>query len=242
MRTDYGQAYRELYQQHWWWRAREGMILEVLGGKQPPQGWKRILDVGCGDGLFFDKLSQFGQVHGIEATEELVTPSGPHRARIHIGPFDETFQPGQQFSLILMLDVLEHMPDPVGALRKAWALLEPGGSLLVTVPAFKLLWTNHDILNHHFTRYTKTSFRRLARAAGVELEAERYLFHWLFPLKLAARIMERVARSEPAPPRVPPRWLNRIFYRLSWIEYKTLGRMAVPLGTSLMVSGRKPSP
>ena len=240
MRTDYGEAYAELYRRHWWWRAREAMILDVLGHKHPCHGWKRILDVGCGDGLFFDQLSQFGEVQGIEATEEVVSPSGPHRARIHIGPFDETFQPREQFSLILMLDVLEHIADPVAALRRAWGLLEPGGMLLITVPAFMLLWTNHDVLNHHFTRYTKSSFRHLARAAGVELESGIYLFHWLFPVKLLARIMEGLLGSRPAVPRVPPDWLNNLLFGLSRLEYRALHRAMLPFGNSLMVLSRKP--
>lgn len=240
MRTEYGQVYRELYQHHWWWRAREAVIIEVLGAEQPPHGWKRILDVGCGDGLFFDQLSRFGDVQGIEAAGELVSPSGPHRARIHISPFDESYRPGEQFSLILMLDVLEHLADPLAALRHAWALLEPGGTLLATVPAFRLLWTNHDVLNHHFTRYTKASFRHLARAAGIELDNQKYLFHWLFPVKLAARIMEKVLRLRPKPPRIPPNWLNNILFCASRFEYWALGRAAVPFGNSLLVRGRKP--
>ncbi len=241
MRTDYGQVYRELYQHHWWWRAREAMILYVLRAQEPPRGWKQILDVGCGNGLFFDQLSKFGEVQGIEHAKELVSPSGPHRDRIHIGPFDESFQPREQFSLILMLDVLEHLADPTAALRHAWALLEPGGTLLVTVPAFMLLWTNHDLLNRHFTRYTKSSFRHLARAAGIKLDTEKYLFHWLFPVKLAARLLEAVLRLEPAPPQIPPKWLNNILFFASHFEYRALDRAALPFGNSLMVIGRKPA-
>lgn len=70
---------------------------------------------------------------------------------------------GKDYSLILMLDVLEHLEDPVGALQHAVDLLTPEGTLLITVPAFMALWTNHDVLNHHLTRYTKRSFSNVAR-------------------------------------------------------------------------------
>jgi 2-polyprenyl-3-methyl-5-hydroxy-6-metoxy-1,4-benzoquinol methylase len=102
----YGERYRELYQKHWWWRARTELIVDTLHRLQPAPGWKNILDVGCGDGLFFDRLSEFGEVEGVEPVTELVSPDNPYRRRIHVCPFDENFQPGKQYSLILMLDVL----------------------------------------------------------------------------------------------------------------------------------------
>jgi 2-polyprenyl-3-methyl-5-hydroxy-6-metoxy-1,4-benzoquinol methylase len=123
MREDYLDLYRELYMRHWWWRAREKLILKTLRAQQPAQGWKSILDVGCGDGLFFDQLLRLGEVEGVEPSAALVNPESAHRSRIHICPLDENFQPGKQFSLILMLDVLEHLPDPAAALGRALALL-----------------------------------------------------------------------------------------------------------------------
>jgi SAM-dependent methyltransferase len=178
-------------------------------------------------------------VEGVEPSGELVSPQNPHRSRIHIGNFDGSFQPGKEFSLILMLDVLEHLPDPAAALRHALALLSPQGRVLVTVPAFKLLWTNHDVINEHFTRYTRGTFREVARQAGLAIHAERYFFHWLVPLKLATRVVERVRRSPPWPADVPPGWINTPCYLLSRLEQKTWGKLPWPIGTSLMVWGGK---
>ena len=237
MRADYAEHYRDLYEQHWWWRARERFILDTLRAAQPPEGWRRILDVGCGDGLFFDQLAQFGEVEGVEPAEALVSRTGGHFSRIHIGPFDENFQPAEPFSLILFLDVLEHLPDPAGALRHALGMLAPGGSVLVTVPAFKLLWTNHDVINHHLRRYTKSTFRQLAQQAGLDIRVEKYFFHWTFPAKLATRVAERVLHTEPKPPAIPLRWINGLLCGLTRIEQKTCGRLSLPFGSSLMVMG-----
>jgi len=239
VQKEYGERYRELYEKHWWWRARAEAILYLLRRIQPPEGWGTILDVGCGDGLFFDRLSQFGEVEGIDLPEALVNPTDAQRQRIHVGPFDKSFQPGKQYSLILMLDVLEHLPDPLTALRHALSLLKSEGTLLATVPAFRVLWTNHDVINHHFTRYTKGSFRQLARQAGLRIETERYWFHWTFPVKLASRLVERLLGLQPAPPNIPPGWLNESLYLVTRIEQKTLGALPVPFGSSLMVVGRK---
>ena len=167
MHPEYALFYRELYEKHWWWRAREDLILETLERLAPGGGVEGpILDVGCGDGLFFDKLARFGSVEGIEMDPTGVSPVGRWRERIRVQPFDATFQPGKTYALVLLLDVIEHFEDPVGCLRRAVELLAPGGAILVTVPAFRALWTRHDEINRHFTRYTRRGLESVARAAG----------------------------------------------------------------------------
>ena len=242
MREDYRDLYRELYLHHWWWRAREKLILKTLRAHEPAGGWKNILDVGCGDGLFFDRLSEFGEVEGVESSAALVNPSGGHRSRIHVRPFDENFRPGKQFSLILMLDILEHLPDPAAALRHALALLAPQGRLLVTVPAFQWLWTNHDVINRHFTRYTRTTFRELARQSGLCIQAERYFYQWLLLPKLLTRLAERIRDLPPQPSGIPPQRVNVLLYLLSRFEQSTWGALPWPFGTSLMIWGGKSPP
>jgi len=238
--TEYAARYRDLYRRHWWWRARERLILDVLRRLRPGAGWSAILDVGCGDGLFFERLAEFGPVEGVEPDASLVASDGPYRDRIHVVSFDRSFRPGRRYGLILMLDVLEHLPEPVEALRHALTLLEPGGILLVTVPAFPLLWTNHDVLNHHYARYTRASFTRLARAAGLRIVRSRYFFQWLFPAKLGVRLLEALWRRPPAPPRVPPPWINRALYLVSRSEQFVLGALPLPFGSSLLVIAEKP--
>ena len=72
MDTQYALNYRELYENHWWWRAREHLILAALRRLRPQGNWGSILDVGCGEGLFFDRLRKFGEVEGIETNPSLV--------------------------------------------------------------------------------------------------------------------------------------------------------------------------
>jgi 2-polyprenyl-3-methyl-5-hydroxy-6-metoxy-1,4-benzoquinol methylase len=238
----YGEAYRELFEKHWWWRSRTELIVDKLRQLRPAQGWKRILDIGCGDALFFDRLAEFGEVEGVEPCAELVSPNSPHRNRIYVCPFDGNFRPGKQYSLILMLDVLEHLEDPVGALRCVLDLLAPEGIVIVTVPAFMALWTNHDVLNHHLTRYTKQGFRNVTRQAGLQIEEERYLYHWTCPLKLVVHVMESVVHLKPEAPKVPAGWANEALFWVSRLEQKTLSAFPMPFGSSLMVVGSKGKP
>jgi 2-polyprenyl-3-methyl-5-hydroxy-6-metoxy-1,4-benzoquinol methylase len=242
--ADYGARYRALHEHHWWWRARERVILDALRKHRPAGGLRAVLDVGCGDGLFFDALGALEGVElveGVEPAAALVSPDGPHRERIHVAPFDARFEPGRRYSAVLMLDVLEHLAEPEAALRHALALLEPGGVFVATVPAFMALWTRHDDLNHHYTRYTKRSFGALAAAAGLRIDEARYFFRWTVPAKLATRVAEALVPGAPAPPTLPPAPINRALYALSRVEERLLGSLPVPFGTSLLVVGRLPS-
>ena len=232
MRADYARVYRDHYERHWWWRAREGLLVKEIARREPPDSWQSILDIGCGDGLFFDQLKRFGEVWGVEFDPSIVSRHGPHRTRIATVPFDESYRPGRRFRLILMLDVLEHLADPVDALRLAGRLLEPGGALLITVPAFRFLWTSHDDINQHRDRYTAARLRERAREANLEVASSRYLFPSLVIGKLAVRLLEQV--RGPGAARVPPAGLNEFLRRFAVAEERVLGPARIPFGTSLL--------
>lgn len=238
MDAGYAAGYRDLYRRHWWWRAREAVILRELRNILAEGGHARILDVGCGDGLFFDRLRSFGEIEGVEPDSSMLDPRGPWRHVIHAGPFDETFQPSHRYDVILMMDVLEHMNRPDRAVQLVRRLLEPGGHLLATVPAFAWLWTRHDDLNHHVRRYNRAELRKLFRDAGLAIERERFLFQWIVPAKLMVRTWERVHRSPPGPPSVPFAPLNSLLWALTRAELAVATRISMPFGGSLLMIGR----
>ena len=232
MDPSYTAAYAELYRTHWWWRVREGVLLdkirELLGNRAHDA---RILDVGCGAGLFFDALEQFGRVEGIESDPIAVAQSGRWRDRIHIGEV-ETFTGGEPFDLILALDVVEHVPNPSILLRHAARLLASTGSMVITTPAFDWLWTSHDCLNHHVKRYTAGEMRALIREAGLHPIDTQYLFQSLIVPKLLVRTMEAIHRVGPSVPTIPPAPLNRALETWFRTEHAIAGWL--PFGSSVL--------
>jgi SAM-dependent methyltransferase len=240
MRSEYAERYGELYRRHWWWRAREEYLVEVLRRYLPSHQSSRILDVGCGAGLFFGRLSEFGSVRGVETDATMKTGRPEIDDRIHWGTL-ESFPADSTFDAILMLDVLEHLADPLPPLRRALGLAADRGVLVATVPAFRSLWTSHDAINEHFERYTRRPFGELLRTAGWRVETLRYFFHWTFPAKLAVRLVEamRPARdTTPELPRIPPEPLNRTLYLLSRLEQRLLAPVGLPGSSLLAVATR----
>ena len=235
MDDSYSAFYRQLHEKHWWYQTRARWVLQLLRKFQPASGWNPILDVGCGDALFFDQLAEFGEVQGVEYSREIVNPANPHFQKIYIGSFDDSYQPGKQFSLILMLDVLEHLPDPQSALRRCKELLRPGGSLFITVPAFNMVWTNHDAVNHHMTRYRRATLFPLLQKAGFAIAESAYWFHWTFPVKLAQRWIEKLFRLPAGNPSIPAPPVNRILCALCSVDQALLGPLHLPFGTTLYV-------
>jgi 2-polyprenyl-3-methyl-5-hydroxy-6-metoxy-1,4-benzoquinol methylase len=211
--SQYAKEYRNLYEHHWWWRAREDAIVALLRGLRLAPGIS-ILDVGCGDALFFDRLAEFGNVEGLEPDARLIEPANPHSIKINTVPFDKNFQPGKRYGLILMLDVLEHLDRPEEAVSCVYDLLDAGGVFLLTVPAFPI---------------------PLLRKARFSIEKARYWYQWTFPVKLVEGIAQKITHSGSSPPRVPPNWLNRFLYRLSRLEQQATGEIGAPFGSTLMV-------
>ena len=194
---------------------------------------REILDVGCGDGLFFPALSQFGNVTGVESDAEIVDPAGEFSAQIHLGRFDDSYQPGRQFQWITMLDVIEHIPAATNALKLAGDLLTDDGKVLITVPAFNLLWTKHDDFNHHQTRYNKRLLTQQAAQAGLKIVNMHYFYHWTFAAKLLVKLKEAIVSTPSVSAQVPATWINKTCQTLCQIEQRFITPLRLPFGSSL---------
>ena len=246
MSGDYASLYAHLYRNHWWWRARESILIDVLRGLRGALPDRpSVVDVGCGDGLFFGALraATGGDVRGIEVDESLLDPSGPDRDRIASKPLgDPSYDdPMWRADLITALDVLEHIDDDHRSASSIAAMLRPGGVLVATVPAFEVLWDHHDDRNCHRRRYTPRGFRRLLEGSGLRVDQSRLLFPSLFLPKLAVAISNRCRpRRAIVQHTLPPGPINAALGRLCHWEDRLLRRFPMPLGTSVLAVARRP--
>lgn len=175
---------------HWYYRAKFGLLVRHLQAAKVSSG-AALADVGCGLGLFLRMLRRAGRSASSLTGVDIGFPS------VHTDPVDGfTIHPewpkGVEYDAILMMDVLEHCPDDLQVLREATDRLRPGGILFITVPAFRQLWSAHDVFLKHFRRYSRRELRELvARESRLEIESSHYFYGLLFPIAALQRWLHR---------------------------------------------------
>jgi SAM-dependent methyltransferase len=142
------------------------------------------------------------------------------------------------FDLAVTLDVIEHLEDDLGALRELRRTVAPGGSLLVTVPAYPWLWSGHDEINHHYRRYTRRSLQHVAEQAGWEQVRTTYFNSLLLPAAIILRVLDRLSTKTTESSLdlwVPPAPLNWLLERPLAFEAGLITRGGrIPAGLSLL--------
>ncbi len=116
------------------WRAGQERRFALIGRYAALDG-ARILDVGCGLGLYVRRFRDFSsQVYGIDIDPARVRDASADLPNIREGSAQALPYENDAFDLVLSHEVLEHVPDDVEAVREAYRVLRPGGRLVVFVP------------------------------------------------------------------------------------------------------------
>src|SRR4029077_12065955 len=83
---------------------------------------------------------------------------------------------------VVCMDVLEHTADDLATLGELGRVVQPGSTLLITVPAYRWAWSDHDVTLGHHRRYTARTLRRRVASAGLVVRRCTYFHSWLVPL------------------------------------------------------------
>ena len=252
MEKKYFEEYYFHERNHWWFKIRllilKNLILKYVSIKKSLE----ILNAGAATGASSLMLKDFGEVTSLEYDKDCAVflSSLLNEDVVNASLTDLPFS-DNSFDLVCAFDVIEHIEDDKKALNEVFRVLKPGGILFLTVPAFEILWSKHDVINMHYRRYNAKALRILVSITGFKIIFESYFNFILFiPVLIYRSIVNflyfkkrgsdsgsdfEVFKSN--------RLLNSMFYRLFSIEQRVLsGGIRFPFGVSLAMIVQKPKP
>ncbi len=236
----------QLEDRYWWFVGRRFIVHRLVNRFwRPIDNPALILDLGCGTGGNFALLRQWGTVVGLDAS-----PIALRFARqrgmdlLVLGDGQQLPFADNAFDLVAVLDVLEHLDNDEQALREIWRVLKPNGAMVFTVPAFRSLWSVHDIALAHRRRYLYADLHRKIVAARFRVCHISYAICPLLPIVFVFRKGQNLLMrgKEPATALIElPRPLNQLLIALLQLEAEVLPRWWLPFGVSLVGVVKKPS-
>ena len=241
MDTTYAEEYYELEDRNWWLLSHADFITRLV--ELDKRSSLRLLDIGCGGGLFLGQqprnekqdlfridLSLVAAQHGKKRDLQNIIVADAKKLPYGDGSFD----------VIVASDILEHMEEEASVLADWHRALHADGQIFVFVPAFRFLWSQHDEFNEHFRRYTRGELVTLLEKNGFAVTRSSYWNILLFlPILLvrAFQIAFRIKQKSHFPH--PPSLINNLFLLMFRFENRFLSHFNAPFGVSAYVVATK---
>jgi len=244
MEENYYPDYYQLEEKHWYFVGRRRIIFSLLEQIYPKGSENRkIIDIGCGTGIMQGYLAKYGNVSGID-NEDIALDYCRERGFTTVSKGDICCLeiPDATYDLVTAFDIVEHVADDHRAVSELARIVKPGGRILVTVPAFSWLWSNHDLINQHQRRYHRKSVEKLMAGAGLEIQKLTYFNSFFFPLIVSIRWWQKffAPHAHQHDLVLPPPLLNSLLAYFFGSESIFLRYFNFPLGVSLLCLAQKP--
>lgn len=241
LKSQYGNIFK--YQDSYWWYKGMAAINTMLLKKFLPKNKKlQILDVGCGPGAALLYLSRFGDVMGVDLSDEALKFARKRgkvrKADISSLPFED-----ESFDAVVCLDVLYHewVKDNNKALLEIKRVLKPRGIFLLREPAYNWFRSSEDIVDFTKHRFTKKEIEK-DLSKSFEILKITYANFFLFPLAFMKRIPQVIGLQKKQNKSdffdINP-VLNEILFLFINFESKIIQRFNFPFGTSVVAVARK---
>ena len=239
--------YRNIFENeetHFYYVGTHNAVLKLLKKYLHKKTGNRILDAGCGTGSLMKKLKIFGNIYGIDISNEALKfarSNGLKQVRkgsVTNIPFKEN-----QFNAVVSIDVLYHkaVKSDLKALKEFIRVLKPGGVLIIKNPAHDWLRGSHDLVIHTKRRYSKNEFREKLKLAGFQIIKLSYINMFFLFFAIIKRLIENVSKTKPSSDvKNIPSNINKILIHICNIETKLLIKGTIPFGLSLFAVARKP--
>ena len=227
-------------EQTYWWHIGRFRIMESylgLATRGVDKKKTKILNIGCGTGGTIKVLEQFGTVENVDVSVDAIKLM--KKAGYSVTKVDGIKLPykNNSFDIVGAFDVLEHIDNDVDALKEWQRVLKPGGKVVLTVPAYSWLWSEHDTSLHHHRRHTRKGVKQ--RSVEAQLVPKKISYAIVFSLPLVVgfrwlnKLLGRKTDGETSYVNVPE-WVNSIFSNLLFIEAWFHKYIMFPFGTSVV--------
>lgn len=175
------------------WEARKVRLYHGLIG----DGQRRVLDVGCADGRFLELLRDHGspewELVGIDFDERAVAECRRKGFMTYVSRMEDFEEGHGQFDAVIMLQLIEHVEDPVRICQRVHDLLRPGGFFIVETPnlggldyrVFRRTWWGHYHFPRHWNLFSTPALQRMLEEQGLEVIRSEYLIStssWIISL------------------------------------------------------------
>ena len=230
-------------QSHWWHIGRRRIIASFVEDicRRVSDRRPRILDVGCGTGANLLLLSKYGDAEGVDISEDALAFCRERGLdKVRLGAAEALPYEDGTFDLVTALDVVEHLDDDLAGLTELRRVLQPGGRVLLFVPAFMFLWGLQDDVSHHRRRYRLPELRRVLERAGFEIERTTYAnITFFLPILVGRQLMRLTGIKAESENNINVPALNGVFGRLLGAESWILRYMNLPFGVSGLCVAKK---
>jgi SAM-dependent methyltransferase len=229
---------------YWWFVGRRSILERVL--RRFARRTHLAVDVGCGSGRNMVLLSHYtDRVMGIDRSPAALELAAARGFPIVCGDGQSIPLADCSVNLLSAFDVLEHLDDDMRALSEFHRVLQPGGFLFATVPAYRFLWSEHDEALLHRRRYSASELHAKLTRSGLQVLMRSYaVFFPFFPI-LFYRLFRGLFPKDPFAPRashvILPAFANNLLVALLKIEAWIMGSVNLPWGTSIVVLAQKAS-
>ncbi|MGF6154047.1 class I SAM-dependent methyltransferase [Pseudomonas fluorescens] len=227
---------------HWWFRARNRVLLWAL--ENQIGHFNSFLEIGCGTAFVLEGIHKSypdADLYGSEYFEEGLVHA---RGRIPAASFvqlDATkMSESARYDVIGAFDVIEHIEQDQLVLKNLARALNQGGSLLVSVPQHRWLWSEVDEYACHIRRYTRSELTQKVESAGLRVKYVTSFVSLLVPVMWLSRMKARKGEYDPMTEFHIPKWLNKSLELVMKAELALLKfGVRLPIGGSLLLVATK---
>lgn len=181
---DLKEAVESTIHRHPWEIARA----ESLLGEIEKMQFSSIADIGAGDLYFTNNVANLTgeKIYACDINYQ-EKDLFENKSITKIIDIDDI--PKETVDLVLLLDVLEHIEDEDDFLQKVKDILSKGGRILITLPAFQFLFSEHDVFLKHYRRYTKKQLTKLLLKNNLSIEKTYYFYSSLFFVRVLMKML-----------------------------------------------------